>query len=218
MRVAVLEIMPSDHCDQLALHISVAIDVPLGGLDRPVTSEQLDISQRTTGLVDEPRCPGDERPPAGMRRAAVQTNVAECPVEPDHDTQWRHWPTALGSDDRSVASRKTAIGGEGLPKIGVRRDQPAAAVLGRDIAQLDHRTNVASWIKDHVPGQVGNLTGPQASFGGEQDDRAVTEGMPGAAGKNKEVVDVAKRVFLPVCQPYRAAKLDLDLYSKKASN
>ena len=61
MRVAVLEIMLSDHCDQLALHISVAIDVALGGLDRPVTGKQLDIPQRTTGLVHEPRCPGDER-------------------------------------------------------------------------------------------------------------------------------------------------------------
>ena len=56
MRVAVLEIMPSNHCDQLALRIGVAVDVPLGGLDRPVTGEQLDIPQRATGL-DEPAAP-----------------------------------------------------------------------------------------------------------------------------------------------------------------
>ena len=90
---------------------------------------------------------------------------------------------------------RPAIGGEGLPKIGVHRDQSAAAVLGRDIAQLDHRTDVAGWIEHHVPGQVGDLTGPQASLGGQQDDHTVTEGMSGAAGKNKEVVDVAKRKY-----------------------
>ena len=80
MRVAVLEIMPSNHCHQLALRISVAVDVPLRGLDRPVTGEQLDIAQRTTGLVDEPRGPGDERPASRMRRAAVQTAVAETQI------------------------------------------------------------------------------------------------------------------------------------------
>ena len=48
--------MASNHCDQLALRISVAVDVPLSGLDRPVTGEQVDVAQRTTGLVDEPRC------------------------------------------------------------------------------------------------------------------------------------------------------------------
>jgi hypothetical protein len=54
VRVAVLEIIPSNHCDQLALHIAVAVDISLCCLDRPVTSEQLDIAQRTTGLMNEP--------------------------------------------------------------------------------------------------------------------------------------------------------------------
>ena len=95
----------------------------------------------------------------------------------------------------SAAGRKTAIGGEGLPKLGVHRDQPAAAVLGRDVAQLDHRTDVAGRIEDHVPGQVGDLTSPQASLGGQQDDHTVAERVPGAAGKNQEVVDVANREY-----------------------
>ena len=132
MRVAVLEIMPSNHGDKLALGISVAVDVPLGGLDRPVTGEQLDIAQRATDPMNQPRRPGDERPASGMRRAAVETDVPECAVEPDHDAQRRHRTAALGSDDRSAAGGETAIGGEGLAKIGVHRDQPAAAVLGRD--------------------------------------------------------------------------------------
>ena len=75
MRVAVLEIMPSNHGDKLALGIGVAVDVPLGGLDRPVTSEQLDIAQRATDPMNQPRRPGDERPASGVGRAAMQTDV-----------------------------------------------------------------------------------------------------------------------------------------------
>ena len=75
------------------------------------------------------------------------------------------------------------------------RDQSATAVLGRNVPQLDHRTNVARWIEDHVPFQVGDLTGPQASLGGEQDDHSIAEGMPGATSIDKEVVDVANREY-----------------------
>ena len=53
-----------NHRDELTLHIGVAIDVPLGGLDRLMASKQLDIAQRTTGFVHEPCGPGDERPPS----------------------------------------------------------------------------------------------------------------------------------------------------------
>jgi hypothetical protein len=80
--------MPSDHSDQLALHIAVAVDVPLSYcLDRSVTGEQLDIAQRTTGAMSQPRRPGDERPPSRMGRAALETNVAEYAVKSDHNTQ-----------------------------------------------------------------------------------------------------------------------------------
>ena len=182
--------MPSNHGDELALGIGVAVDVPLGCLDRPVTGEQLDIAQRPTDPMNQPRRPGDERPASGMGRAAVQTDVPECAVEPDHDAQWRHRTAPLGSDERAAAGRETAIGGECLAKLGMHRDQPAAAVLGGDVAQLDHRTDVAGRIEDHVPGQVGDLTGPQASLGGQQHDHAVTEVVPGATGKDEEVVDV----------------------------
>ena len=68
----------------------------------------------------------------------MQTNVAKRAVEPDYDTQWRHRPAALGLNERSAAGRETAISGEGLPKIGVHWDQPATAVLGRNIAQLSY--------------------------------------------------------------------------------
>jgi hypothetical protein len=70
-----------------------------------------------------------------MGRAAAETNVAECAVEPDHNTQRRHGATALGADEQSDADRKVAIRDEGMPKIGVKRDQPAAAVLGGVVAR-----------------------------------------------------------------------------------
>ena len=54
----------SNHRHQFALHVGVAVDVPLGGLDRPVTGEQLNVAQRAAGLVDEPGSPRDERAPA----------------------------------------------------------------------------------------------------------------------------------------------------------
>ena len=90
-------------------------------------------------------------------------------------------------------SRETAIGSEDLPKIGVHWDQSAAAVLGGNVVQFNHPPDVASWIDHHVPGQVGDLTGPQASLAGQQDDHSVTERMSGAIGKHQEVIDVAKR-------------------------
>ena len=50
-------------------------------------------------------------------------------------------------------------------------------------------------IEDHVPGQPGDLTGPQASLGSQQHDHPVPEGMPGATGKDQEVTDVATREY-----------------------
>jgi len=51
---------------ELALGVGIAVDVPLGGLDRPVTGKQLNIAQRTTGLVHQPGGPGDEGAAARM--------------------------------------------------------------------------------------------------------------------------------------------------------
>ena len=51
---------------ELALGIGIAIDVPLGGLDRPVARHELYISQRGTGMVDQPGGSGDEGAAARM--------------------------------------------------------------------------------------------------------------------------------------------------------
>src|SRR5580704_3372715 len=142
-----------------------------------------------------------------MRRAAIETNVAKHTIEPHHDAQRRHGTTSLGSDERSNAGREAAIRGEGVAEIWVDRDQASAAVLGRGIAQLDHHTDVAGWIEHHVPGQLGNLTGSQASLGGKQHDYTVTVRAPGAGSKNQEVVEVANgKYFCLLAWHIRAAK------------
>src|SRR5271166_5245961 len=78
---------PSNHRDQFTLSVAVAIDVPLGGLDRPVTGQQLDVPQAAACLVHDPGGTGDEGPSAGMGRAAFQANVLERPVEPHDDAE-----------------------------------------------------------------------------------------------------------------------------------
>src|SRR5208337_713995 len=72
---------PLDHRNQFALSVAVAVDVPLSGLDRPVTGQQLNVAQRAACLVYDPSGSGDKRPAAGMRGTAFQANVLERPVE-----------------------------------------------------------------------------------------------------------------------------------------
>ena len=74
------------------------------------------------------------------------------------------------------ASRSLKPRGKRSRKIGMHRDQPAAAVLGRIIAKLDHIADVAAAIKHHVPGQVRDLAGAQSGLGRQQDDHSVTNG------------------------------------------
>jgi hypothetical protein len=142
----------------------------------------------------------------------------EQPLRPMLRNARRHGAAALGSDDRSAAGRETAIGGEGLPKIGVHGDQSAAAVLGCDVPELDHGSDVAGWIEHHVPGQVGDFTGAQTSLGGQQDDHTVTKGMPGAVGKDQEVVDVAKREYFCLLAWHIGLKVASFSINKIASN
>ena len=71
---------PSDHRDQFALSVAVAVDVPLRGLDRAMTGQQLNVPQAAACLVDDAGGTGDERPAAGMGRAAFQANILERPV------------------------------------------------------------------------------------------------------------------------------------------
>ena len=86
-----------------------------------------------------------------------------------------HW-IILGSRDAAKAANaasemKRTLGDAEI--TGADNKAAAAAVLGRVIPQLDHRPDVAGRIEDHVPSQAGDLTSPQASLGGKQDEHTV---------------------------------------------
>src|SRR5436190_3130282 len=70
---------PLDQRYELALGIGVAIDVPLGCLDRSMPRKHLHIAQRPAGLVHQPGRASDERSPPGMGRAALKADGSICP-------------------------------------------------------------------------------------------------------------------------------------------
>src|ERR1700681_3622464 len=54
------------------------------------------------------------------------------------------------------------------------RDRPAPALLGDGIVQLDHVGDTAVEIKQHRPGEVGDLAGSQAGLERERHDRTIS--------------------------------------------
>src|ERR1700730_12625624 len=60
-RSLVVETMPLNHRNELALGIGVAVDVPLRGLDRPMTGQQLHVAQRAACLMNNASGAGNER-------------------------------------------------------------------------------------------------------------------------------------------------------------
>ena len=57
----------SNQRHELTLGVGVTVDIPLSGLYRTMTGEKLNISQRGTGVVDQPGGSGDESATARMR-------------------------------------------------------------------------------------------------------------------------------------------------------
>ena len=68
----------SDHCDQLALGIRIAVDVPLGGLDGPVPGQKLNVTQRSARMMKS--------------RAARVMNVRVQNATSTPSTQWFETP------------------------------------------------------------------------------------------------------------------------------
>jgi hypothetical protein len=86
---------------QPPLSVRIAIDVPLGGLDGTVTSQQLHIAQRTAGLMNGTSGSRNESAPTRMRRASVEAQIAVSTCEPDDDAECRHLTTAFRLDHRT---------------------------------------------------------------------------------------------------------------------
>ena len=67
---------------------------------------------------------------------------------------------------------------------------PAAALLGRMIAELDQLADLAAAINHHVPGQVSDLTGPQSGLHLKQNDETIAQRISGAIGEQQEVAEM----------------------------
>lgn len=65
-------------------------------------------------------------------------------------------------------------------------NEPAAFLLGRAVTQLDHVADFAGRPQDHVPGQLGDLAGAQASLERQQQDQAISASVSGGGGKDEE--------------------------------
>jgi hypothetical protein len=77
------------------LGVAIAVDVSLRRLNRSMASQKLNVTERTTSLVDDPGCPRNECSPTGMRRASLQASGPVGTVEPDNDAKRRHRLTAF---------------------------------------------------------------------------------------------------------------------------
>ena len=68
------------------------------------------------------------------------------------------------------------------------------------VSQLQGCANGTIRIENHLPREICNLSGSQASFHREQDDHAVSKRIPSRFGKQEEVVDLVSQLkSLPAC-------------------
>jgi len=160
----------SDQRYEPTLAVRIAVDVPLGRHNRSVASEQLHVSQRAASLMHAPGRAGDERPPTRMRRAASEADGPVRLLEPVDDTDRVHRTAARRSNDRPRRDRACHPPSQGVVKVRVDWDQPAALVLRGRIAKLNDRGEIASRIQNHVPRQLRYLSGSQPSFDREEDN------------------------------------------------
>src|SRR5215470_7781237 len=99
-----------------------------------MTGQHLNIAQRATCAVHEPGSLGDERPPAGLGRAARQANGPIRPSEPGHDTNGSHWAAALGLNHWAVCvAGLLAQPNQRLTQLRVDWNDSPTAFLGHAI-------------------------------------------------------------------------------------
>ena len=94
--------------------------------------------QRGYGSTDRPEAVDRDFVEVSKKRADYATGTRGLVRIYANVSSIAQFLPALGADDGAEAGREPAVGGEGLPKIGVYWDQSATAVLGRNIAQLDY--------------------------------------------------------------------------------
>ena len=82
-------------------------------------------------------------------------------------------------------------GGESRSEIVVKGNGAAAFLLCGPVAQLDHSRNLAAWVENHIPAQVGDFAGAQASLHRQEHDRTIAEWVSRRAGVGEELGQLA---------------------------
>jgi hypothetical protein len=104
--------------------------IPLRGLNRPVTSQQLDIPQTAAGAMDIASRRSDEAAAARMRRTAVDIELDEQTDKPVDDAVGAHRTAARGTYDRAIPFTLAFERLQRVGQVGVNGDPPAAVFLG----------------------------------------------------------------------------------------
>jgi hypothetical protein len=113
------------------LGFSVAVDVPLGHLDRRRAA--------MPGLMHDPRRARDECAASGMGRAAFEPDCVKRPSKPIHDADGgRLGPALRGNYGAYRRSDRSAASYERCLQVRVQRNPAAPSIFGCAIVRLKH--------------------------------------------------------------------------------
>ena len=140
---------------------------------------------------------GDERSAARVRRTAGQADGAIRPGEPGHDGNGLHWASTLRLDHWAVCVVSLlAQANERLTQLPVDWNDSAAAFLGHAILKLERGRDLAAWVYHHLPNQVSDFGGSQASFHGQQHNHPIAKRMSCVLREEQQVFDVSWAEYL----------------------
>src|SRR5271166_740957 len=100
---------------------------------------------------------GDERAPAGMRRAPFESEFAEQRRKPIDHARWPQMAAAGGADHRSGRLRGARQSFQRAPQVGMHGNPPSAALLCNDVADMDRAGNVTLRVENHGPIKAGDF-------------------------------------------------------------
>lgn len=143
-----------DQLHDFQLRLRIGLDVSLRGPKIGVTSEHLNISQRTTDRRDFPRAIGDERPSPAMTGAPVEADISVPAPEQVHDGLRRDPIRSFGLDQKSVAGNDSCLGilrERGLQFLTHWYDATRPP-LACHVLKVDGLPDLASSIRNHPPG------------------------------------------------------------------
>jgi hypothetical protein len=164
---------------EAALGYAVAFDIALGGVDRPVTGQELHVPERSPCPVHQLGSVGDEGTPPRVGRAALEAELRVQRMEPVHDGLGAHVASSLRPNDGCLQVSLSHREGrpskphQGLPKVLLQGQSPAGAILGYRPGKFDELPNFTLGVGDHRPGEPCDLSGSKAGLDAQQYHRLV---------------------------------------------